>query len=129
MPVCPNASDNIHVLIKELISLNNKHRIISTLSGLNLAIDYTEKKMSNKNIYYVIVLDYSIMKVNVYNFRASELEAATQAYAKIEKEPKKNVVLVSASSFKTLREAYPNYFADISGFIQKMRDILKKYDN
>lgn len=129
MPVCPKTSDNIHALVEELKTLNNKHRIISTLSGLRLAIDYTEKKMNNKNIYYVIVLDYSIMKVKVYNFKSSELEIATQAYAQIEKEPKKNVVLVSANSFKTLKEAYPNYFADISGFIQIMRNILKKYNS
>lgn len=129
MPVCPNTSDDIHDLVKELKILNNKHHIISTLSGLSLAIDYTEKKVSNKNIYYVIVLDYSIKKVKVYNFKSSELEIATQAYAKIENEPNKNVVLVSASSFKTLREAYPNYFADISGFIRIMHGILKKYSN
>lgn len=129
MPICPNTSDNIHDLVKELKSINNTQRIISTLDGLRLAIDYTEKKMSSKNIYYVIVLDYSIMKVKVYDFKSSEFEAATQAYAKIEKEPKKNVVLVSASSFKTLREAYPNYFADIFGFIKIIRDIFKKYNN
>lgn len=123
MPICPNTSNDIYDLVKELKSINSKHHIISTLGGLNLAIDYTEKKMNNKNIYYVIVLDYSIMKVHVYDFKFSELEAATQAYAKIEKEPKKNVVLVSASSFKALREAYPNYFADISRFIQIMRNI------
>ena len=127
MPICPDTSDDIHVLVKELIYLNNKHRIISTLSGLKLAVEYTEKKVNNKNIYYVVVLDYSIMKVHVYDFKSSEFEAATRAYAKIEKLPKKNVVLVSANSFKTLREAYPNYFADISGFIQIIRDIFKKY--
>ena len=128
MPICPNTSDNIHDLVKEIKSINNRHRIISTLDGLRLAIDYTEKKLSSKNIYYVVVLDYSIMKVKIYDFKASELEVATQAYAQIEKEPMKNVVLVSASSFKTLREAYPNYFADISGFIKIIRNIFIKYN-
>lgn len=126
MPVCPETSDNMHDLVQELIFLGTTHNIISILSGLKLAINFTEKKISNKNIYYVIVLDYSTMAVTVYNFKSSELEAASQAYAEIEKEPNKNVVLVSANSFKTLREAYPNYFADISEFIQIIQDICSK---
>lgn len=35
------------------------------------------------------------------------------------------MVLVSATSFDDLKEAYPNYFADISEFVGIMRRILK----
>ena len=39
MPVCPNTSDWMDDLIKEINYLDNKNNIISTLSGLNVSID------------------------------------------------------------------------------------------
>lgn len=128
MPICPNTPNNIYKLVNELKVLDNKYHIIPTLNGLKIVIDHTDKKINNKNIYYMIVLDYSIMRVKVYEFKYSELEAATQSYARIEKEPNKNVVLVSASSFSILKEAYPNYFADISDFIKIISNIYKEYN-
>lgn len=125
MPVCPNTSDNICELVKEIKTLNSKHRIIPILSGINLAIDYTEKKLNNKSIYYLLVLDYSDHQVHIRPFTSTQLEAATQAYGIIEQETDKNVVLVSAKSFNELREAYPNYFVDISEFISMVQDIIK----
>lgn len=125
MPVCPNTSNNIHELENEIKKLNLRHRIIPILSGINLAIDYTEKKLSNKNVYYLLVLDYSSRQVHIRQFTSSQLEAATKAYGNIEKETDKNVVLVSAKSFNELREAYPNYFVDISEFISMVQNIIK----
>ena len=77
----------------------------------------------------MIVLDYSIKRVKVYDFKSSELEIATKIYIQLENEANKNVVLTSANSFNTLKEAYPNYFADISEFIKMVREIIKKYGN
>lgn len=129
VPICPDTSNNIYDLIEEINYINERYHIISTLSYLNLVIDYTSKKINNKNIYYMVVLDYSLMKVNVHEFKSSQLEIAMKAYEQIEKDfTKKNVVLTSANSFNALREAYPNYFADISGFIIMLRDIFRKYE-
>ena len=125
-PICPNTQDNIEKLVSEIKYLNKKHRIISILGGINLAIDYTEKKPSNKGNYYLLILDYTTKKIRIVEFKTSQLEAATIAYGNIEKETNKNVVLVSAKSFNELREAYPNYFVDISGFIKMVKVIIKK---
>lgn len=38
-------------------------------------------------------------------------------------------VLVSATSFDVLKAAYPNYFTDISQFVDIMREILKWFYN
>ncbi len=127
MNVCPNTSDNIYDLVNEIQRINSSHRITSILSGINLAIDYTSKKINNKNIYYLLILDYLSKKVRIREFKSSQLEAATNAYDKIESITNNNVVLVSAKSFKELREAYPNYFVDISGFINMVKDIIKIY--
>lgn len=125
MPICPNTSKDIHELVVEIKKLNSEHRIIPILSGINLAIDYTEKNISNKNVYYLLILDYSDHQVHIRPFASSQLEIATQAYGNIEKETNKNVVLVSAKSFKELKEAYPNYFVDISEFISIVQNIIK----
>lgn len=125
MPICPNTSNDIHELVVEIKKLNSEHRIIPILSGINLAIDYTEKNIDKKNVYYLLILDYSDHQVHIRPFASSQLEIATQAYGNIEKETDKNVVLVSAKSFKELKEAYPNYFVDISEFISMVQNIIK----
>lgn len=76
----------------------------------------------------MVILDYSAMKVNIREFKPSELEIATEAYAEIENKPYINVVLASATSFNNLREAYPNYFADIKNFIKIMNNLVRKYE-
>ena len=126
-PVCPNSSEKINDLVEEIKLLNKSHRIISILSGINLAIDYTQKNTKNKSNYYLLILDYSTKKVRIAEFKPSQLEAATKAYGNLEKETDKNVVLVSAKSFNELREAYPNYFVDISEFINMIQKIMKDY--
>lgn len=126
MPVCPNTSNNIYELVDEIKQINSKHRIIYILSGINLAIDYTEKNLNGKNVYYLLILDYISKQVYIRQFKSSQLEVATQTYGNLEKETDKNVVLVSAKSFTELREAYPNYFVDISKFISMVQDIIKK---
>lgn len=125
--VCPNTSENMYDLVHEIKLLDKNHRIISILSGINLAIDYTQRNTNNKSNYYLLILDYATKKVRIAEFKPSQLEVATKAYGNIEKETDKNVVLVSAKSFNELREAYPNYFIDISEFINIIQEIIKKY--
>lgn len=131
MPVCPNTSDWADELIREIKYLDANNNIISTLSGLNVSIDYTSKKFNqrNKNLYYILLLNYNKKTVSVRAFKSSSLETATKVYSQIEQNSDINVVLVSASSFETLKLAYPNYFADISAFINKLETIIAKYNN
>lgn len=131
MPVCPNTSKWADELVSEVKYLDNKNNILSTLSGLNVSIDYASKNYNqkNKDLYYILLLDYNKMRVHVRPFFSSKIENATKVYSQIEKNSDKNVVLVSASSFETLRLAYPNYFADISHFVEKLRHIISHYDS
>lgn len=131
MPICPNTSDWADKLISEIKYLDNKNNIISTLSGLNVSINHASNKYNqrDKNLYYIILLNYDKMTVTVKPFKSSNLETATKLYGKIEQGSNINVVLVSASSFETLRLAYPNYFADISFFVTKLRRVIENYDS
>lgn len=126
MPVCPNTSEDLNVLLKEIKELDLKHNIISTLSGLNVAVDYAGNE-NNKNNYYLLILDYDKKLVRIRSFSKQNIEIATTVYNKIENttDSTKNTVLVSANSFDALRAAYPNYFTDINDFITMMRDLYK----
>lgn len=121
----------IENILKEIESLDKKHNILSTLSAINVSIDHTDKyTLSSKNLYYILILNYDKKTVSIRHFTASKIEAATKAYNQIEQKTNNNVVLVSASSFEALKLAYPNYFVDISDFIDKLRsyiDTCKKY--
>lgn len=129
MPICPNTSERTDELISEIKILDKKNNIISTLSGLNVSINYASNtyNQKDKNLYYILLLNYDKMTVNVKPFKSSNLETATKIYEKIEQGVNINVVLVSASSFETLRLAYPNYFADISYFVKKIRYVVENH--
>lgn len=133
MPVCPNTSDWVDELISEIKQLDNKHHIISTLSGINVAINHTENdlKTKTKNTYYILILDYDKKMISIKHFKSSEIELATKVYDDIERtcDENRNVVLVSANSFDALKAAYPNYFTDISEFVKTLRKFIKIYDN
>lgn len=127
-PVCPNTSESADELIKEIKSLDSKHNIVSTLSGLNVAIDFDGKNENKKNNYYILILDYTRKRMRIKSFETKNIEVATEVYNQLEGELEsdKNIVLVSASSFDSLRAAYPNYFTDIQEFVDMMRSL---YDN
>lgn len=127
-PVCPNTSESADELIKEIKSLDSKHNIVSTLSGLNVTIDFDEKNENKKNNYYILILDYTRKRMRIKSFETKNIEVATEVYNQLEGklESDKNIVLVSASSFDSLRAAYPNYFTDIQEFVDMMRSL---YDN
>lgn len=124
MPLCPNTHNNIKDLLEEILSLDKKHHIINNLSGMQIAVDQTKNKDDK---YYLLILNYDKRKISIRNFNS--IEPATKSYGEIEKTSNINVVLVSANSFDTVRKAYPNYFADISEFINMLREIIKENKN
>lgn len=132
-PICPETSENLMELLEELDRLNSKHRILTTLGGLNTVTAHiTNKQLIDENgnsLYYVLGLDYEHGKIGIKPFRKDEIEAATRFYNEVEVKAGKlqNVVLVSANSFKELKEAYPNYFADISKFINQLNKVLSRF--
>ena len=77
--------------------------------------------------YYILLLNYESKTLRVYSFPHQRLEAATVAYNKIEANNDENVdaVLVAANSLDAVKDAYPNYFVDISEFVGIMREITK----
>lgn len=71
--------------------------------------------------YYLLNIDLINMSVHIKIYNKHQFQGATNEYLRLEKSIKENenaVVLVSASSLKMLKKAYPSYFLDTSEFIQ-----------
>lgn len=75
----------------------------------------------------VLELNMDTHSVRGLGYRANELEDAIEAYRVMEERgrenPRVDVVLVSTDSLSALRQAYPNYFADIREFRRVVREI------
>lgn len=131
MPVCPNTSGWADELINEIIQIDQNSNIIMKLKAINQAIQTTEynENFYLKNGYYLLILNYDELSLNIETFRHSEFELASNIYGKIEAELqiKIDTVLVSVKSFNELKEAYPNYFIDISEFLKVLRSTIIDY--
>lgn len=127
MVICPNTNDDYNTLISEIKQIDRKLNLVSRLSALSVAINHTNanKTMKGKG-YYVLILNYKDKLLRVRGFSPTQIELATKVYNDIEatNNPDIDVVLVSATSFDSLKAAYPNYFTDISQFVDMMRRIL-----
>ena len=127
-PICPNTIDDSKIITNEIKNIDNKLHLVSRISALSVAINHTNlsKEMKGKG-YYVLILNYEKKTLRVKGFTTQQIDLATKVYNEIEAEHDKNidVVLVSAQSFEDLREAYPNYFSDISEFVNTMNKLLK----
>ena len=78
----------------------------------------------------MLELDLGLKKLRVTFYSKNEKSAsiAIAKYMEIEakKDSKINAVLVSAKSLSALKKAYPNYFADIGTFIDKLLKYCKE---
>lgn len=61
-------------------------------------------------------------------YKPSEIQLAINIYNEIEKRnnPLINTVLVCANSFITLKNAYPNYFMDITEFLNNIKQLYRQ---
>lgn len=126
MPICPNTTDIYNELLVEVNEINNKLNLLSKLNALSVVIHkHNDENLKHKG-YYLLRLNYKEKTLNVSRFSTSHIKAVTVAYDKLEglNDPDIDIVLVSATSFDTLKAAYPNYFTDISQFVDTMRRIL-----
>ena len=108
-------------LRNEFIALDNTKHLTATLnrfsSAINTSFDHP------KFIKYVVLsIDPINDKVSVMGFENPD--NANEYYDKLEaQESVNNTVLVSAGKLTQLKQAYPNYFADISNFIELIDNI------
>ncbi len=125
----PTLANHTKLSLEELMRLyyrqNESKRNVSILRAFKV----TNKSIDSINIvpdYYLLNINLDKGYVNVTPFSKENFQSATDKYYKLEKmiEQNKNVVvLVATSSYKSLREAYPSYFSDISEFIDSLEKV------
>ena len=121
----PGTSDKQANLIDELKRIDRKNHVLEKLRAIRVALF---QETENKQGYYILRLYYNSHRVSIRYFLPSEYEAANNAYDKYEQEyhnEPADTVLVRATSFETVKNAYPNYFMDIAEFIAIIDEYFK----
>lgn len=114
----------------DIIEHNKKHQIIERLLGIKEAINSIHEKQVSKQGYYLLRLNRKNSKLDIKEYIPGDIGFATYDYDEYEKlkSPEEDIVLVSTSSFDTLKKAYPNYFADIGEFLSLLKSLLPDLD-
>lgn len=127
LPVVPETTDNIDELVHEIEALNARNNYLDFLVGIKVAVNFQNSRRENeKSGYFILKLDYSNNNLKIYEFKSSEFDKANNIYNHIEASRTDNhvdAVLVRVSNGYSLQKAYPNYFSDITEFV----DIVKSY--
>ena len=118
----PGTPNNREAIVLEINRLDLDHSIINKLYTINDTCHYLQDMPINKKRFYVIVIKDKGEKVDVFQYRG--IEEANTNYIEAEKNTQNNAVLVSATSFDALRKAYPNYFMNITEFIEISRKLI-----
>jgi len=118
---------SIEELMVEFYNSCSELNIIDTLKALRVTTEHLEKQKFPGD-YYLIHIDIIKQVVSLNVFDKSNYNQATESYLEIEKNidnSKNAVVLVSATSFKNLKKAYPSYFLDTSEFLNALEKMNK----
>jgi putative GTP pyrophosphokinase len=128
LPVLEIHKENtMQELMVECYNYCEKLKVIDTLKALRVTTEHLEKQKFPGD-YYLIHINIEKQEVSLNVFNKSKYFEATQRYLQLEKkldDTKSAVVLVSATSFKSLKQAYPSYFLDTSEFLNSLEKINK----
>ncbi len=126
--IVPDTSTDETELISEIRELNAEYKILDFIQAIRVALENEVNIETDKRGYYILKLDYSEKVVEITFFKPSELEEANKTYDRLENENKEkplNVVMVRASSYASVKAAYPNYFLDIGEFIKLVKQYIE----
>lgn len=126
----PRTPSDQQELFAELREYARKLEIINRLDALGRTLNIMgEASLRARRIKYVVlVLEPSAdnKQLQLYGFRANDIEEATRQYEESErlKSAGGDAVLVSVSDATSLRRAYPNYFLDTAVFLETLNEFI-----
>lgn len=125
-PIVPNTPVDDCELKSELSERVTKLNAISQLEGFQRSMGAIDDPDLKRAGYYLLKLNTTTTppSLSVSGYKGSDLNIAMQDSTEAEKNPDLNVVLVAVSSLKTLRRAYPNYYADTVSFLKILREAI-----
>lgn len=105
-------------------------KVIAKLTAFSNSLKNIDARINERGSAGFILLRIDIPKTTVYSlfFEATAAEQAEMEYVRLEKkysaESDNVVALVSATAVGGIKEAYPNFFADSSNFLQHLTLVL-----
>lgn len=126
-PVVEGTVPDVNELVREIKEIENRKHVLDILSAIRVAVNHKSGTEHSREGYYILILNYNTRRLSIKYFKPSQIEEANKTYTSIESkraESQIDAVLVSVSSFQTLRAAYPNYFSDIGEFLTKLKGYL-----
>lgn len=119
-PEVPDTPTNTAELMEEIQEYARTLSVSERLGAFQVLTHRLRAPGAAGGDWFVLQLDPEGRRVTVRAFGEDDLPEATSIYIDSEMEqgwnPRLDVVLVSANSLSDLRSAYPNYFADLTGF-------------
>jgi putative GTP pyrophosphokinase len=112
-------------IYKKIADMATKIHALDIMQGYSLAANVIDREKTG--FYNIISLDTDKKTVSIKAFAKERYESAVSEYAKAERSAGEfqDVVLVSAGKLKSLKQAYPNYFLDITEFVKRIRVIIE----
>lgn len=114
-------------LVTELREYVEKLDVLTRLKAFGESLNIIEGAKLGGIKYVILVLDPSAERtLQLYGYRASDLEGATDRLALLERyrSATADSVLVSVSDANQLRRAYPNYFLDTNVFLDAVKQAI-----
>ena len=127
----PKNNENSLSKLSDLIS---KLNIYHKFDAFRITLELIDQNVSAKqHAYCLIKIDTKSNTGEVSFFSEVEAKEATEQYLSAEKESARNPTIVSAlvsvASVGNLKEAFPNYFADSSLFIETLKRVDRYQPN
>lgn len=122
-PVGPSVSDDSAERGRELRDLVGRTNALVVLDGYRQAIRESERYLSLKGQSYVVRYDPVSQSVYVDSFSAFSRLSSADPYNSSDAN---NEVVVEVDAAYQLKEAYPNYFLDVTTFLHTLKNRLAK---
>ena len=104
------------------------HRIYKRIASYALMDPIVNNEEVKKAYYIVVTLNFKEKKAGIIGFKESEYHLAFEEYKTREQsDPQtEQTVLIALNQINKIREAYPNYFMNLSNFLNVIDIVLAK---
>ncbi len=110
---------------KRVDEIEKKNDIIKKLKLFNLSFNVIERNRPKNDSFFVISIDKN-WNVVITGFKSSDSVKSVEYYNNLEKDDRYiDKVLVGSDNIEELKRAYPNYFSDMSTFINYIESVKK----
>lgn len=125
-PMLPQHQEwDIIRLRKKIQDMMDEYPIVDSLTTYAATYNAIDNHQPEKNLYYAVVTFNSCdNKTTVAYYPEDKHQAAVHKYEELETIPCNNNILVAVNDLKKLHDAYPNYFKDISRFMEMITSML-----